>query len=556
MTPDQFMANFGAIAEAPSGLIRLREVVLSRAIRGALVEAESDDAQAEVAALEEALAERVRKKEFRKNKPPGSTYDELRWSIPDHWHWTRLDQLGAIGPRNHLNDDTTASFVPMPTVPEGFSGSISGTEDRPWKSIKKQYTHLADGDVALAKITPCFQNRKSVVVEDLSGGFGAGTTELHVFRPAAKELIDPRFVLIWLKSPEFVDRGVGFMTGTAGQQRIPRDYFSASPFPFPPLAEQKRIVAKVEHLMAILDELEQLQEKKRAVAIHVSKASLDSLVNTGDPDQLARAWERISKNFGAVADTNDGRAQLRAALLDLAIAGQMGTREASDDDPAAIVSRASEERRSFPRAKIYEPIEPREEVVPQPSGWTHARLDELCWFIDYRGRTPKKVEQGVRLITAKNVRMGFVNVEPQEFIREEDYEPWMTRGYPTPGDVLFTTEAPLGNVAQLFFDEPVALAQRIITIHPLGGMVPRFLMFTMMCPRFQQKLLDESSGVTARGIKAARLKKLVVPVPPAAEQERIVTVLDSMLSRLDRVQKAATEQESAGARLARAAVSA
>lgn len=126
-------------------------------------------------------------------------------------------------------------------------------EVRCWSEIKSGYTHFAEGDVCLAKITPCFENGKSTVFRELTGGIGAGTTELHIIRPI---LADVDFLLIFLKSPHFIETGIPKMTGTAGQKRVPFEYFAYSPFPLPPLAEQHRIVAKVDELMALCDRLE------------------------------------------------------------------------------------------------------------------------------------------------------------------------------------------------------------------------------------------------------------------------------------------------------------
>ena len=124
---------------------------------------------------------------------------------------------------------------------------------RPWGEIKKGYTHFAEGDVGLAKITPCFENGKSAVFRNLTGGIGAGTTELHIVRPLSAH---PDYILLFLKSPHFIQTGIPKMTGTAGQKRVPTEYFAYSPFPLPPLAEQHRIVAKVDELMVLCDRLE------------------------------------------------------------------------------------------------------------------------------------------------------------------------------------------------------------------------------------------------------------------------------------------------------------
>lgn len=127
-------------------------------------------------------------------------------------------------------------------------------QERKWSEIKKGFTHFQDDDVVLAKITPCFENGKSCVIRGLPNQIGAGTTELHVFRNKYAKTF-PEYVLSFLKSPLFFSVGIPKMTGTAGQKRVPTEYFSSTPFPLPPLAEQHRIVSKIDQLMALCNTL-------------------------------------------------------------------------------------------------------------------------------------------------------------------------------------------------------------------------------------------------------------------------------------------------------------
>lgn len=123
--------------------------------------------------------------------------------------------------------------------------------------------------------------------------------------------------------------------------------------------------------------------------------------------------------------------------------------------------------------------------------------------VDYRGRTPQKTDSGIRLITAKNVRMGYLNYEPVEFIAAEDYDDWMTRGFVEKGGVLITTEAPLGNVAQIDTAEKVALARRIIALLPNNGNLDKtFLKNILITPETQAKIQNNATGSTVYGIKA------------------------------------------------------
>jgi len=161
------------------------------------------------------------------------------------------------------------------------------------------------------------------------------------------------------------------------------------------------------------------------------------------------------------------------------------------------------------------------------SEWQTKTLGNVCRFIDYRGRTPEKTDSGLRLITAKNVKMGFLQKEPFEYVKPDSYDGWMTRGIPQKGDVLFTTEAPLANVAQLDTDEKVVFAQRIIILQPKGHDLDRtFLKYLILSDAAQNRIREKGTGATVQGIKASLLKTIEISFPPLPEQQRIVTILD------------------------------
>ena len=173
--------------------------------------------------------------------------------------------------------------------------------------------------------------------------------------------------------------------------------------------------------------------------------------------------------------------------------------------------------------KLFQSFLAREFSQGQKS-WEVAALNDHVRFIDYRGKTPPKAEQGVRLITAKNVKMGFIQREPEEFVAEDAYEGWMTRGFPQFGDVLFTTEAPLGNVTQLDTDERVIVGQRLITMQPDQGiLLSNFLKFALMSPQMQTEILIRGTGATVLGIKARLLKTVSIRFPKELEDQRRVS---------------------------------
>lgn len=162
----------------------------------------------------------------------------------------------------------------------------------------------------------------------------------------------------------------------------------------------------------------------------------------------------------------------------------------------------------------------REVFCHKGNDWTTLPLNEKVRFIDYRGKTPPKRDFGIRLITAKNVKMGYINREPEEFIDSGAYAGWMTRGFPKNGDVLFTTEAPLANVAQLDTDETVVIGQRLITMQPDESiLVPSFLKYALMSKPVQDEIHSRGTGATVLGIKAKLLKTVPISFPIDINQQ-------------------------------------
>jgi len=158
--------------------------------------------------------------------------------------------------------------------------------------------------------------------------------------------------------------------------------------------------------------------------------------------------------------------------------------------------------------------------------------DCLDALIDYRGKTPRKTNHGIPLITAKVVKSGRIET-PDEFIAEEDYASWMTRGLPKIGDVVLTTEAPLGEVAQIKF-LPVALAQRIVTLRGKPGLLDNcYLLYLLQSQEMQEKLVGRSSGTTVIGIKQSELRKIELALPPISEQRAIAHILGTLDDKIE-----------------------
>ena len=174
--------------------------------------------------------------------------EEIPFDIPESWTWVRVKDIFIINPKNVASDDTQAAFIPMEKISATY-GSAFTYDIVKWGTIKKNFTHIADGDVAFAKITPCFQNRKSAIFEGLPNGIGAATTELKVLRQYG-DTINRWYLLYFLESPYFIDEAK--FKGTANQQRIISGYLENKLFPLPPKSEQDRIAHLIEQTASIM----------------------------------------------------------------------------------------------------------------------------------------------------------------------------------------------------------------------------------------------------------------------------------------------------------------
>ena len=170
-------------------------------------------------------------------------------NLPGSWCLTDIKSIFTINPKNKVADDVIAGFVPMTNIADGYSNEFR-FEPRLWGHIKKGFTHFAEGDIVVAKISPCLENRKSAIVTSLPNGIGAGTTELFVLR---SQCVLPEYGLYFFKSDSFINHCAGSFNGVVGQQRVSKSIIESIKFPLPPLSEQKRIVDAVHTAFTKLD---------------------------------------------------------------------------------------------------------------------------------------------------------------------------------------------------------------------------------------------------------------------------------------------------------------
>ena len=552
---------FQVLADAPNGITKLRELILDLAVSGKLVSQESKDEPALelLQRIEAVRHELVEDKLARKSKPMPPVDEPTEF--PDSWAVTRLGNLGLVNPRNTLNDGKDAGFLPMKSILAGFTGGHT-YEQRQWSEVKKGFTHLASGDVVMAKITPCFQNRKSTVVGELPSGFGAGTTELYVLRPLGNT-VAPRFVLCYLKSQIFIAGGLSQMTGTAGQQRVPKSYFQEAIIGLPPLAEQKRIVEKVDALMALCDEMEAKKEARSTVHLNLTKASLSSLTEAEDAKGFDQAWKHVSENFDTLITTPESVSSLRQSILDLAVRGKLVPQDPKDEPASELLKRIEEERNRL----IAEKVIKKQKKLPAidsnlapfklPMGWSWARFPELGEFgrgkSKHRPRNdPKLYANGsIPLIQTGQVARakGQPVITAHSFYNEVGLA--QSRLWPK-GTMCITIAANIADSAILGMD--ACFPDSVVGFIP-SSEIPNARYYEYFVRTARSALEKYAPSTAQKNINLSILQAVLIPLPPLAEQQRIVERVDSLMILCDQLESNLSDSGDLAEKLASSVVS-
>jgi type I restriction enzyme S subunit len=538
---DELLRHYGRVADAPDAVARLRRFVLDLAVRGKLVPQDmKDEPAAELLrriAVEKASL--LKASDLRRPRSSTTTVD-APFSIAPNWQWTRLSEIGVISPRNDAPDSASVSFVPMALIPAEY-GEEHRHEVRPWGAIRKAYTHFADGDVGLAKITPCFENGKSTVFRKLTGGIGSGTTELHVVRPL---LVVPDYVLLFLKCPHFIESGIPHMTGTAGQKRVPAEYFAHSPFPLPPLAEQHRIVARVDELMTLCDRLEAARAQREAARDRLARSCLAHL-DTPDPEIFPEDARFALDALPALTARPDQIKPLRQTILNLAVRGRLVPQDPIDEPAPRLLRQLAARRAVLIASGKVAPQRPAVRDASRltanaPSSWEAIAVGDVCALVTSgsRGWADYYAESGAGFIRAQNIRFGTLRLDDLAFVNPPSKSEG-SRTQVAKGDLLLViTGAGVTNPAMLDRDLNEAyVSQHVALVRPIDIQLSNWLLLCLMAPAGgRDELVERAYGSGKPGLNLDNIRSLSVPLPPLAEQHRIVAKVDELMALCDRLE--------------------
>ena len=335
-------------------------------------------------------------------------------------------------------------------------------------------------------------------------------------------------------------------------------------FPLPPLAEQNRIVAKVDELMALCDRLEAARADRETTRDRLMAASLARL-DAPDPDPATFRVHAVFAldNLAPLTACPDQVKAVRQTILNLAVRGKLVEQDQTDEPASELLKRIAEKRVALLDADYPNPSEAKTQKKKQGQqrlpddlpeilpGWSWATLQQCSLMvIDCKNKTAPYSASGIKLVRTTNVRDGELNSNDQKFVTEATYDAWSLRAKPEPGDILITREAPMGEVCIIPEDERICLGQRMM----LARLVPktidvRFMLYSLRDPDLMERVQDKPLGMTVQHLRVGGVETLLVPLPPLAEQHRIVAKVNELLALCGQLETTLTTADATRARL-------
>ena len=469
---------------------KLRQKILDLAIHGKLVPQDPNDEPASVL-LERIRAEKerlIKEGKIKRSRKTTKTSDaacdeqEVPFDVPENWVMVKVSDIFNLNPKSNLDEERQIGFIPMALVEDGFTGRHSYIK-RIWRDVKKGYCHFQDGDIGIAKISPCFENRKSVVFKNLPNGYGAGTTELVILRPL---VIYAKFYLYLFKSDWYLHEGTKYFKGVVGQQRVHKEIFTDLHIPLPPLKEQQRIAAEIERWFKLIDIIEQ------------GKADLQTTIK-----------------------------QAKNKILDLAIHGKLVPQDPNDEPDSELLKRIN------PKAEItcdngHYPKLP----YSIPYNWVWVPHNNIINIIG--GAQPPKSQ------FREYFSDGYIRLYQIRDYGESPlpvYIPIETATKQTKkGDILLARYG--ASLGKVFRAEAgaynVAMAKASVKFFNLID--ENYLYFFYLSSIYQEKILSISRTAQA-GFNNGDFVTMFFPLPPLAEQQRIVAKIEHLFATLKTIEE-------------------
>jgi type I restriction enzyme S subunit len=561
MNPSQLLDHFDRLSEAPDAIPRLRRFILDLAVRGKLVEQVPNDEPA-FELLKRIQAERtrlVKAGEIKKEKPPQSIeLDECPFNVPSGWEWVRIRHVTSDRGQTTPNNDFTYIDV---TAIDKEVGCIAGAKiltagDAPSRARKL----VQKGDVLYSCVRPYLLNIAVVDCDIIPSPIAS--TAFAILNGFG--LVLAKYLWIALRSPFMVECVETKMRGQA-YPAINDSDFALLPLPLPPLAEQERIVTKVDELMALCDRLEDAQTERDRQRNQLNSASLERLIQPGDSLAFCEHASFHLRHLPRFTNRPEQIQQLRQTILNLAVGGQLVPQNHNDESASELLKRILVENCELQRTKgirPQKPVEPSknfEDDTQIPTTWAHAYLQELAYQItDGTHLTPKYTEQGEPFLSAQNVKPFRFMPGKHRFVSPTDFANYRANRKPERGDVLLTrVGAGIGEAAVLDCDFEFAFYVSLCLIKiPTQLLRPDYLVLWLNSPegRTNSKIRTYGKGASQGNLNLGLIRTFKIPLPPLAEQWRIVAKVEELMALCDLLEAQLTTTQTESRHLLEAAL--
>jgi type I restriction enzyme S subunit len=540
MNAERLLKHYERIADAPDAIARLRRFILDLAVRGKLVPKDPNDEPASE------LLKRIAKEKARLGlkhevSPLGS--DEIPFELPKGWSWSRIGEV--------------CSKTGSGSTPRGGQAVYKSTGIQFLRSQNVYDTGLLLDDVAYidssthARMVGTAVKPKDLLL-NITGGsmgrccrvpdaFGEANVSQHVAIIRAAFPGTEDFLHRLVLSPYFQAFIFNEQTG-AGRGGLPKNKMDRIAVALPPLAEQHRIVAKVDELMALCDRLEEARAEREATRDRLTAASLTGL-NAPDPDTFHDDARFALDNLGALTTRPDQIKQLRQTILNLAVRGKLVAQDPSDEPASELLKRIAAEKARLlndksKKAKLPIPRDNKVNAFELPSGWNWFQLDELSWKItDGDHLTPKREATGRYLLSARNVLIGEINLSDVDFVGEAEFARMRSRCDPNRFDLLISCSGSVGRVAIVDKDEAYVMVRSAALVKPVfASELAPYLARAMISDCLQDQMGLRSKATAQPNLFIGAIRQLMIPLAPLAEQQRIVAKVDELMALCDRLE--------------------
>lgn len=536
MTPTELLASFETFADAPDGIERLRELVLDLSVRGKVVPQDSNDESASI------LINRLEATWGKGTKPFPGNRDcrdyagpiDKPYEVPLGWEWRRL---GFIA-HDHGQQVPAADFTYLDVGSiDNKLGVIASPSVLPAKGAPSRARKIIRrGTVIYSTVRPYLRN--IAVVEGEFSPPPIASTAFAVLQPLPF-LLD-RYLYIFLRSPFFQDYVASKMRGVA-YPAINDATLMQSPIALPPLEEQRRIVAKVDELMAHIDKLEAARNEREATRIALRDSALTSFDAARTTEAVKSTWERISTNLPELLSCPEDVDSLRRLVLGLAVRGRLVA-----DSSSATAHELLEELRSADKTLRKDNPPKNREPYQLPAHWT------WCWFTDAAKIESNLVDpakfKNLPHIAPDNIQKGIGRLLPYRTIAEDAVTSGKHRFYP--GQILYSKIRPALNKAVVVNFEGLCSAD----MYPLRARInPRYVLHAMLSDVFVAQTTAFANRVAMPKVNQEQLASVLFPLPPLPEQASIVKALDAMFDLCDKLEQQLAASQAAHAAFAAAA---